>query len=212
VKLSMELRERIHQVDPAQIGHYIGNGYMDAAIKPISPQMRCLGPAVTVRITGNDNAMLYYAILHAEEGSVIVVDRGGDRNRACCGDVVALSAQLRHLGGIVIDGMATDSLGIAEKGFPVFCRGVSAFTTLIHGVEGQMNIPIICGGVIVNPGDLIYGNADGVIVIPGEHLEELLSKAEEATRAELDLCNELITKGKTMSDFYPVIHTMSRFL
>jgi 4-hydroxy-4-methyl-2-oxoglutarate aldolase len=207
VQFSEELRNRMMKVDPAQMGHYISNGYMCPSIKPVYKSAKMVGPAVTVRITGDDNAMLYYAIEHAEPGSVVVVDRGGEAMRACCGDGVALVAQLHGMAGIVIDGMATDSIGIEKLNFPVFSKGISALTTTIQGKEGMLNIPVQCGGTIVNPGDIIFGDIDGVVVIPPQKCEELVTKAEEATTNEISM-KKSFREGKTMSDFFPAINTM----
>ncbi|MFV0496649.1 MAG: RraA family protein [Candidatus Fimivivens sp.] len=201
------LYERMMRVDPAQIGHYIQSGYMNPSIKPVFQKAKIAGPAETVWMGGNDNAMLYYAIEHAAPGSVIVVDRGGESVHACCGDVVALVAQLNNMAGIVIDGMATDSIGIEKLGFPVFCKGFSPITTNLLCQNGLYNVPVQCAGVAVTPGDIIFGDADGVIVIPPERLEYLLEKAEKANIDEAEMKAEF-REGKQMSDYFPDLHAM----
>jgi len=204
-----EHRKRMTKIAPAQMGHYVTSGYMHPSIKPVFSAAKAIGPAVTVRITGNDNAVLYYAMEHSAAGSVIVIDRGGEMMRACCGEGVSLVAQMHGLTGIVIDGMATDSVGIERLAFPVFSRGISALTTSIHGTDGELNVPIQCGGTVVNAGDIIFGDADGVLAIPPEDLERLLSAAEKADENEINMFRSFHAKEKTMSDYYPIIHKMA---
>ena len=103
--LTKELIDRFMKVDPAQLGHFVKNGYMNTSIKPVSKDFKMIGPAVTVRMTGDSNIMLYYAVEHAPKGSVIVVDRGGENIHACCGDGCSLNAQCQGMAGIVIASM-----------------------------------------------------------------------------------------------------------
>ena len=113
-----------------------------------------------------------------------MVDRCGDDVYACTGEIVATVAKRRGLAGIVIDGMATDSIAIERLEFPVFCSGLSPVTTSLLGISGEYGVPVQCGGAVVNPGDIVFGDADGVIVIPPDRCEEFLKKAEEANARE----------------------------
>lgn len=186
MQLSEELRARFMKVDPATIGHHIGGGFMRPEMKPLNRAVKMLGPAYTVRMEGRDAAPLHYAFNRAPRGSVIVVDRCGDKTYACVGDIVALFAQCRGFAGLVIDGMVTDSRRIEQMDFPVFATGISVVTTAILGVSGKVDIPIQCSGTVVHPGDIIFGDADGVVVIPPDNYEEALKKAE-ATIAREDM-------------------------
>ncbi len=178
--------QRFLNVDPATVGHYIGGGYMRPEMKPVKrDDQRMVGEAYTVRISGRDSCELYYAIYTAPKGSVIVVDRCGDDTFACCGEMVVRFAMSRGMAGIVIDGPATDSRAIEKLGFPVFCTGISAVTTNIYGVTGETNIPICCSGAIVHPGDIVFGDADGVVVLPPDGYEEALCKAEASVAREV---------------------------
>lgn len=170
MEFTEELRGKFMEVDPAQIGHYVGGGFMDPAIKPVwtsTPRVekvKMVGPAYTVRLSGDDSAMIYYAIEHAPKGSVLVVDRCGDRTYACVGDICAECAKAAGLAGIVVDGVSTDTVGITKIDFPVFSRGISPITTKLRGNEGDVNIPVTCGGAVVKPGDIVFGDPDGVMV------------------------------------------------
>lgn len=200
MEFTNELREKILRTDPAQIGHFIEGGYMSPDVKPIFKSAKMVGPAYTVRASGEDSTIVYYAMERAPKGSVIVIDRAGDTTYACCGGVVASLAKELGMAGIVIDGPATDSRAIEELGFPVFCTGLSAVTTKHMGLTGLYNISVQCGGAVVNPGDIIFGDADGVIVIPPEKCEELAEKAIQADENEV-IWLEGFKKGKKMSDY-----------
>lgn len=194
--LSKELIERFKSVDPATVGHYIGGGYMRPEMKPIrNEDFRMVGPAYTVRIPGRDSCALYYAISKAPKGSVIVIDRCGDDTFACCGEMVATYAKGCGMAGIVVDGPATDSIALAKLDIPIFCTSISAVTTIIIGVTGEVNIPITCSGTTVNPGDIIFGDADGVVVLPANNYEDALSKAELSVKNEI-YQREIFAKGQ----------------
>lgn len=187
MELTPEIYERFMAVDPAQVGHSIDGGYMDPAIKPLKSDWKILGPAYPVRVTAKDSTAIYYGLLHAPTGSILVVDRAGDRTFACVGEIVACVAKRRGVKGIVIDGPATDSLPIKEMDYPVFCRGLSPITTNLQGLSGEVNVTVQCGGAVVHPGDLIFGDADGVVVIPPNRAIDLLEKAEKATENEKNI-------------------------
>lgn len=196
MELSQELIERFMSVDPATVGHYIGGGYMRPQMKPVKHTgRRMVGTAYTVRMPGRDSCAIYYAISKAPKGSVIVVDRCGDDTFACCGEMVAAYAQGCGMAGIVIDGPATDSVAIENMDIPVFCTGISAVTTVILGVTGEVNIPITCSGTAVNPGDIVFGDADGVVVLPPEGFEDALAKAETSVKNEV-YQREIFLSGK----------------
>jgi 4-hydroxy-4-methyl-2-oxoglutarate aldolase len=177
------LLERYRHVAPATIGHFIEDGFMDPAIKPVGRKVKLVGPAVTVYQPSNRSA-LRDAIDVAQPGDVLVVDRGGERKRANFGEMLALSSLHAGLAGIVIDGPATDILELQSLGFPVFCRGVSALLGPYLATEGTINACVTCGGVVVHPGDLILGDDNGVVVIPPVRAEALLVQAQMRERAE----------------------------
>ena len=187
MNLSKELVDRFMAVDPATFGHYLVGGCMRPEMKPINRHSKMVGPAYTVRIQGKDSCALYYAMQKAPVGSVIVIDRCGDTTYACVGEMVALFAECRGFAGMGIDGPATDSLAIEKSGFPVFCTGISVVTTNVIGVSGEQDVTVTCSGAVVHPGDIVFGDADGVVVIPPDNYMELLVKAEEAVGREVEL-------------------------
>lgn len=193
------LRERLLKTSPAQIGHYIEGGYMSPEIKPLYTEAKMAGPAYTVRLLGEDSVTLYYAMERAPKGSVIVIDRGGDRTFACCGEIVAYAAKTLGMAGIVVDGPATDSVAIRQMRFPVFSRGLSAVTTRFLGTGGSYNIPVSCGGVPIRPGDIIFGDADGVISLTVEECYKYLEYAEADDLEEIEW-REKMSRGIKVSE------------
>ena len=132
------------------------------------------GPAVTVRVRPGDNLMLHKAMTLAHPGEVIVVDAGGDLTTAVAGGLMRLSAIERGLGGFVIDGAIRDIADWAAGELPVYARGHVPRGPSKDG-PGEINVPIACAGLAVNPGDLMVGDADGVVAVPRDRLSEVLS-------------------------------------
>lgn len=158
-------------------------GAVSYLIKPISKGMKVCGPALTVQCMPGDNLMLHKALEIAEEGDVIVAVTNGAYEYGYWGGLMTVSAMARKVGGLVIDGCIRDSSEIIEMGFPVFCRGFSIRGTSKNSL-GLINYPIVLGGVIVEPGDLILGDDDGIVVIKREECEEVLKKSKKRVEDE----------------------------
>jgi len=196
MKFTQEHYERFMKVDPATIGHYVkGNAFMNSTMKPLSKTMKVVGPAYTVRIEGRDSAAFHLALSKAPKGSVIVIDISDNKEYACIGEIVALVMQAKGLAGFIIDGPVTDSLAIEAMKFPAFCTGVSVVTTNVLGIYGEENITIKCAGAIVNPGDIVFGDVDGVVVMPKDDFEPFLVRAEAAIAREV-VYREKIKNGE----------------
>ena len=160
-------------------------GSVDPEIKPLDRNVILLGNAFTVQCYPKDNLMLHKALQIAQEGDILVVSTQGYPLAGYFGGLMATSAKARKIGGLVIDGCIRDSLEILEMGFPVFCRG-----TCIRGTSkrnlGLINHPILFGEVIVTPGDLVVGDADGLVVIPQAKVEVVLKASLERRSKERD--------------------------
>ncbi|SHI75960.1 Regulator of RNase E activity RraA [Dethiosulfatibacter aminovorans DSM 17477] len=189
--LSKDIIERYKNAEPATAGHYIHTGFMNPAIKPVFPNVKVVGPAFTLKITVNDSTLLHYCIDLIQPGDVIVIDRIGDDVYAPVGDVLALAAKERGAAAIIVDGPVTDIHGIKDVGIPVFATGVSVVTTKLLGLYGEINTSIQCGGAVVNPGDLIFGDDTGVLVIKCEDADELLEKVEKDMKFEKELIKKI---------------------
>lgn len=139
------------------------------------------GPALTVRVRPGDNLMIHKALMMAEPGDVLVIDGGGDLTQALVGGLMRTTCLARRLGGLVIDGAIRDVAEWAQDGMPIFARGHTHRGPTKDG-PGEINVPIACAGLAVLPGDLIVGDADGVIAVPAAEAAAVL----ERTRAHLE--------------------------
>jgi|Deesub1362A_J573_1020465.scaffolds.fasta_scaffold06980_1 regulator of RNase E activity RraA len=180
-----KLIERFKKVSPCELGHELEFGFVSSELRPFIEKLHFAGPALTVRIPPNDSTMVYKALDLAKPGDVIVVDMQGETRHACWGEVTTLTAINKGLVGAIIDGPITDKNEIKKMNFPVFARCTSALTTKLLGYGGDINIPIQCGGVPVNPGDVVLANENGVLVIPLNLAEDLIKLAEKAEEKDL---------------------------
>ncbi len=157
---------------PRQVAH--------PAIKPLLPEWRICGPAFTVRPEYTDDLLVgELAGKYAKPGDVIVVDAGGREDRACWGMGMSMAAQRAGCAGVVLDGRCMNGALLTRERIqlPVFARGLVASA---NGAEraGWMNNAIICGGVIVHPGDIVLADCDGVVFLPQAAAEAILRKSE----------------------------------
>lgn len=155
---------------------------MSAVIKPFG-RPRLLGIALTVKAPVGDNLMFHKAIDIAEEGDVIVVDGQGDMNHSLCGEIMMRFAKKKGIAGFVIDGCIRDVEGLRELDFPVYARGVTPKGPYKNG-PGEINVPVVCGGQAVLPGDILVGDWDGIVVIRAEDAEYVLGKAKDHNAME----------------------------
>ena len=165
-------------------------GSVDPRIKPLARGIRMLGPAFTVECHPKDNLMLHKALQIAEKGDILVASTQGYPEAGYWGGLMAGSAIARQLGGLAIDGCVRDSTEIFEMGFPVFCRGACIRSTT-KGILGRVNHPILFGGVIVNPGDLVLGDDDGLVIVARKEVETVLKAAQERDAKEEKKAAEL---------------------
>lgn len=149
-----------------------------------------LGPAVTVRTRSGDNLLIHQALDLAQPGDVIVIDGNGDLVNALVGENLALWAMQRQIAGIVIDGAVRDIDVLREIDLPIYAAGVTPGGVYKYGA-GEVNVPICCGRVVVNPGDIVIGDADGVVVVPAGHAQEILEKARARQAQELAIREQI---------------------
>ncbi|MEC0313648.1 RraA family protein [Bacillus subtilis] len=162
-------------------------------IKPLKDEYRVAGRAFTVKMPVGDNLVFLKAIKEAKPGDVLVVDAKGDTYRAIAGDFIVGMAQTLGIKGIVADGVIRDIEGIKQLDFPVFCLGTTVAASGKAGM-GEINVPISCGGVTIQPGDIIVGDADGVVVVPQAMEQEILKKSLE--KLEFDIKRAEKVSGK----------------
>lgn len=174
-------------------------GALPAAIKPLAPGMRVCGPAFPVKGPPLDNLWLHYALDEAAPGDVIVADVGGLYEGGYWGEVMTTGAVGRKLGGLVIDGCVRDGKELAGIGWPVFARGLAMRGTMKdHAADGAIGVPLVVGGVLVTPGDLVLGDTDGVVVIPQGRVAEAIAASKAREAREADLMKKLATGQSTV--------------
>jgi len=190
--LDRKLSEKLVRAEPATIGHFRNSGFMDPGIRAMQRDVRIAGPAVTVRAPGMDGTIVGYALGQVRRGDVLVIDRAGDHRHAAFGGLVAYACKAAGLAGVIIDGVATDIGEVRQYSVPLWCRGLSAVTTKRIGLAGEFCVPVSCGGVAVNPGDVIIADECGIVVLDRAEAEAAADRAigmqdaEAASRKRLD--------------------------
>ena len=159
-------------------------GQVDSLIKPVQRGIKLCGPALTVECHPKDNLMLHKALAMASPGDIIVAATGEYYYAGYWGDLMTVSAVARKLGGLAIDGCVRDSAEIVETGFPVFCRGF-AITGTVKNTLGRINHPIIFGGAVVNPGDIVIGDDDGMVIVDRATADEIYTRALSRVEKEI---------------------------
>lgn len=170
-----------------------GLNNLDPSIKPLKGEYRVAGRAFTVKMPVGDNRVFLQAIREAKPGDVLVVDAKGDTYRAIAGDFIVGMAQTLGINGIIADGVVRDIEGIKQLDYPVFCKGTTVAASGKAGM-GEVNVPISCGGTMIHPGDIVVGDADGVVVVPQAMEQEVLKKALE--KLEFDIKRAEKVSGK----------------
>ncbi|MFN0101507.1 MAG: RraA family protein [Bryobacteraceae bacterium] len=171
---------------------------MDHGIRPRSADARMAGMAFTLRVHTADILMVSKALSECPKNYVLVIDGHGECNTALWGGLTTLAAFRKGLAGVVVDGAIRDSAEISRSRLPVFARAVVANA---GGAEytGELQIPVQCGGVVVNPGDWLVGDQDGVVAIPAARLDEAIETAKKILQAEARIARA-IRAGKDMSE------------
>ena len=175
--LAPELARRLEEVETATVGHVRHWGFMDREIQALGHTRRRVGTAVTLCLPAQDSTLLHHVLGQLKPGHIVVIDRLGDRKHACWGGGVTKAATAAGATAAIVDGMCTDPLEIADLDFPVWCRGISPITTRVYGLGGMLNMPVSCGGVVVNPGDIVIADENGVLILPPDEVEEMTAFA-----------------------------------
>lgn len=177
-------------------------GALPSTIKPLSPTFKICGWAFPVQSPPLDNLWLHRAIYEAAPGAILVVHTPDYYEAGYWGEIMTQAAKARQLGGLVIDAGVRDSARLIELGFPVFSRGVCIRGTGKNPQgEGWLNKPVQFNDVLVNPGDLVVGDVDGVVVIPQAEVEAVLAKSQAREEAEARIIEELL-KGASTLEIY----------
>ncbi|ABM59695.1 RraA family protein [Verminephrobacter eiseniae] len=201
-RVSADLVEQAAAFQAAILSDVAGRrGTMHGRVAPVHERMQLAGPAFTVEVRPGDNLMIHAAVALARPGDVLVIDGRGDQTVALMGTLMLSACKQRGLAGVVVDAAIRDRLDVLALDFAVFSVGFNpAGPTKL--VPGRINHPISAGGVVVHPGDLIVGDADGVVVIERAKAPALMALArnkvaEEAARIQA------IARGDTSAPWLP---------
>ncbi len=179
-RLDAVLIERLLEFDVPDISDTLNRLYaLDTSIRCQNnkPHTLC-GNVCTVRVFPGDNLMVHKTLDIAQPGDIVVVDAHGERSmNAVLGDLICAKAQHRGIAGFIVDGLVRDMPAVDELDFPVYARGTTAVGPLHRG-PGEINYPISCGGVVINPGDVIVADAAGVVVVPQAHVKRALERLD----------------------------------
>ena len=193
---SRQIVKELSQFSPATIHEAQGRrGALSSRIKPIDNAMSFCGSAVTVSCAPRDNLMLQVAIHYAQAGDVLVVAAGEFEEAGTLGDVLGTACLAKGIAAVVTDSGVRDTTSLRTLGLPVFSGSVSIQGT-VKETLGPINHPLVIGGQIVHPGDLISGDADGVVVVRQDDAEEVIARSRQRVADESDLVR-LYHEGRT---------------
>jgi len=192
---------RLGRHDAAKIADSMaGYGVAHHEIKPLRPEMRLCGPAATVLTRPGDALYVQAVIDLLHPGDVVVIDAGGYKDTSVIGERLAYFMKLKGVGGIVVDGAVRDSAGIIAEGIPTFCRSTCIRIFGSRG-PGAINVPVTCGGVVVNPGDVVVGDCDGIVIVPRDDAPRVADLADEHLEGELVRLKQ-IEDGATVTEVF----------
>ena len=200
MEFTQEYRERFERLSSTNVSDAmdaLGYRGFTCGIRPLRESWRkIVGPAVTMKMTAAGETpqkthLGMNAIASAKEGDVIVIDNGGRMDTSCWGGILANSAKMKGVAGTVIDGCCRDLDDCIDVDYKVFARGTVVCTARGRVIEESTNKLIQFGGVQVRPGDIVIGDSSGVVIVPQEHMEEILKKAEMLWQKEEDMIAEI---------------------
>ncbi|MBI2525760.1 MAG: RraA family protein [Candidatus Rokubacteria bacterium] len=190
------LAERFSVLSTGNVGDALGRtGLCDPRIRSVTPGLSLAAPAFTVKTPAADNLTIHRAIELCPPGHALVIDGGGHPVTALVGDVMGFAARQRGIAGWVVDGPVRDVAGLRLLGFPTFAAGVHPGGPVKERF-GRIGRPVVVGGVTVRPGDIVFGDDDGVVIVPVERLEEALSGAHAIVDKEARM-RVALQQGKT---------------
>ena len=188
------LLQKLESISLCQVSDALGPSCtIETGIRPLDPQYRICGPAKTALCQPGENMTIHYAMHTAQRGDILVVS--GSDNCGLWGELMSTAAQERGFKGTVLDGAASDPQEIRAMGYPVFARTIHPRKSLKDPL-GQVDVPVRCGSLLVNPGDIVFADANGIIAFPAAGLADIVRMAFEVVEKENRVKQE-IHAGRT---------------
>jgi 4-hydroxy-4-methyl-2-oxoglutarate aldolase len=201
VRADAETIQRLGKCGVATVHEAQGRrGLMAPYIRPIYPTARIAGSAVTISSQPGDNLMIHAAMEVCMPGDVLVVTTTSESTDGMFGELLGVSCQAHGVVGLIIDAGIRDTAELTEMNFPVWAKAVSAQGT-VKSTAGSVNIPVVSAGAIVNPGDVIVADADGVVAVPCELAAEIATLSESRIAKE-EQSRARLRRGELGLDFY----------
>ena len=182
--------ETLRQIALPLLSDNLHRGTGSVGLRPYHRPAPMAGTAVTVRCRGGDNLTTLRAFDFCRPGDVLVIDAGGDVTNAVLGGIMSLGAAMLGLAGLVVDGAIRDVAEISERDFPVYARGVNHRGPYKNG-PGEINVPVSIGGMVVQPGDIIVGDQDGLLAFAAADAPDLIEKALAQKKKEDQAMKEI---------------------
>lgn len=185
-RVDADLVDAYRRTTPATVGHVLDHGFADPSIRPVYRGARVVGSAFTVQIESMDIGAISKAYELAKPGDVLVVAVGGDTKYACAGEMSTFKSIRLGIAGLVVDGAVTDIREMEAMRFPCFARLITPLVGRRIGEKGSVRLPVTVGGVLVNPGNLVFADDNGIVFLDPSEAATIIDDLLEKERKEAE--------------------------
>jgi 4-hydroxy-4-methyl-2-oxoglutarate aldolase len=188
-----DILDQLRMFGVAQISDALGFSHpVETGLPPVDPMVRMCGRAVTVQCQADDNLGVLHALDRAEKGDVLIVACAAGSSAAVWGELLSLAAQCRGLAGTIVDGAVRDVCEIRAMGYPLFSRSTNGRRARKEKL-GVHNTAVCCGSIIIQPGEMVFADVNGILAVPATAIEEVLATVESISRKESEIKQQLLS-------------------